>query len=679
MTQREIKGLIDGLSQEELEQSRRDKSVQTRGQLTTMVEGQTVNSGESSVTAASTSPRLDDTIAATSPTHAGAIPSTHAEQPQKELELQQSQQLEPQQQQQQQQHTEASEPLSREMIRFIEIMARKEAERVALAAASATATAGYMPSSAAFGSDPPGLYPPPGQQLDTEELTALAQQTLGIGQGTRVPPTSQFTNPTFQLEQLAPPVPQAVPSPTLTPQEFHAKQIESVESIIHSVSWGEQPQLREKLYRRQVFPFATSVSDLLSYPTAAYVLWNDLWNEMMDTFIPFSRASLPELQALISQEELGRFTAMLKAAAYKRTSSSNTTRPIPTPHSKVEDWVAQLGRSRPTTIIDGSKPTDAQRFADLQISINNAEPLMTFAFEDCSPPEQLMVWEARLRFIGRHLQGRALHRFSAALDGEEAHRIRDSIRRGYNDYAPDRVYQLTLRAVEKVVCDDTNPMQYHLDKLEKIRQVRDVASYNTAFETQLEYVTGIEPMLVWKMYLSGLKDDLRGDVAKFFVLQTRNCQYPLKDAMAYAKASDEQHQSRTYANNPFGAIRPGGLTERTPYAPNGGRGYMGFGRGGGYMGGRGNIGGGYWDAGQHQGGNFGGPPGGNGGGNFGGPPGGNGGGNFGGPQGSNGGGGQIDGWWRNPGRGHMGPGRGAPPGSGPGHPPVGPGRGSINP
>lgn len=335
----------------------------------------------------------------------------------------------------------------------------------------------------------------------------------------------------------------------------------------------------------------------------------------------------------VSRPRRGSFTEYTSQPAYQRTSP-------------VQEWINQLGRKQQIQgfSIDGLKAGDAKRYTDLKLAARTKEPPMFFDLHDCSPAEQLAVWDARANFIGQHLQGTPLHKFSAITDSDESAAVRAEIRSGRSSLSPDLVYQAALASVEDAIFDGKQPQEYHIQQLEELTRRSDVATYNKEFKDRLTYVPThmMTARQRWTQWLGGLKaPDVRAAVELQYIGETSAGNYPLQAAMLYASKMDEQHRANTYNTNPYGALRTGGPTANTPYAYNGGRGYGG--RGGGFSG-PGNT----WGDRQE--------------------------GNHGGANGGANGAGRGAPWWHQQGQGR-GPGRGNPP------PPngAGPGRGSVNP
>ena len=208
-------------------------------------------------------------------------------------------------------------------------------------------------------------------------------------------------------------------------------------------------------------------------------------------------------------------------------------------------------------------------------------------------------------------------------------------------------------------CDNRTPALYHIEKLKEVRQKfnSSVVVYNRAFLKQMNYIPQGEltQREQWDTWIGGLKQAVKDEVVLRYHKRVSKGTFPLLEAMDHAKTFDEIHSRQTYGTNPYGALRPGGPTERTPFGAHGGRGFGGRGypggRGGGYQGepGRGYGAGPSWDNGQQQGpflGNM--------------------------NQGNH--------WWQGrgtgAGRGPPGP---PPPGGGRGHNPAGAGRGQLNP
>jgi hypothetical protein len=695
MTQRDVKGLREGLRPDELEYSLRQDPVQTRRQVVTMVDSPPPSEDKDLTSAAGSSvtnvpptsqpqlPTPEEVAAALAAAAAAQQSLPQISLPAPAISMPLSGPANP---------NSSAPVMSREEARFlahIEAQQRaKDLELAASAALSAAATAHGVYS----------VPPPPPATFLQPSLLGPEYSRPGIGYGPRVFPTPSLLNPLYLPGEVPAHSSQHVrfSSPVRTRRNslepyppyrgptsfdmgnqqpwpdrdsiFHAQQIEAAEGYINAAPAATQKQLRTKLYRQYVFPFTPSVSSLHTYGNEVYLDWLELWNQYNpDHWLPLSCL---HVEAALTDEQLSRFTAQLKATAFGTGSSSSFQPQLPR-KGAVDEWITQLGRRQPAHItIDGCKDGDAQRFVDLKLTCRNMEPPMTFNLADCSRSDQLAVWDARMRLIGRHLQGTALHSFSAATDSAESSRLREDIRSGRSAVGADHIFQATLLAVEQTVCEDKNPVQFHLDKLDKVRQRSDVATYNKLFKNHLAYISPpLGQRETWKMWLSGLKEEVKRAVELQFVRETDGGAFPMQAAMRFAQCWDDQQQERMFGGNPFGSLRLGGPTEGTPFAAHGGRGYGGRGfwggRGGGFQGGRGFEGNGSWGNGQQQGSYQGGQQ-------------------YGGYQGSGNQGGTQGGnqghWWQQPGRG-AGAGRGAPPppGQGAGRLPVGAGRGAINP
>lgn len=245
--------------------------------------------------------------------------------------------------------------------------------------------------------------------------------------------------------------------------------------------------------------------------------------------------------------------------------------------SQVHDWINQLGRKQQIQhlSVDGLKDGDAKRYTDLKLAVRTKEPYMPFSLEECSPAEQLAVWEARANFLGQHLQGTPLHKFSAVIQSADSDAIRYQIRSGRSSFSPDLVYHAALAAVEEAIYDGRQPQEFHIQQLEKLTRKHDVENYNKLFKDHLIYVPPhmMTPRQQWTQWLDGLKaPDVKAAVELHFIGATSAGDYPLQAAMLYAAKLDEQHRAATYGANPYGALRTGGPTANTPYAYNGGRG-----------------------------------------------------------------------------------------------------------
>jgi hypothetical protein len=196
---------------------------------------------------------------------------------------------------------------------------------------------------------------------------------------------------------------------------------------------------------------------------------------------------------------------------------------------------------------------------------------MTFNLAECSPAEQLAVWEARTNYIGQHLQGAPLHQFARITQSAESAAIRAEIQSGSAEYSPNLIYETALRAVEDSVYDGKLPNVYHIQQLEKLTRKTTVEHYNRLYRDGLTYITSdmMSERLQWTQWLDGMKaPTVKEAVELQFIGATSVGNYPLKDAMIFAAKFDEVHRSNTYASNPFGALRVGGPSANTPYAPN---------------------------------------------------------------------------------------------------------------
>jgi hypothetical protein len=175
----------------------------------------------------------------------------------------------------------------------------------------------------------------------------------------------------------------------------------------------------------------------------------------------------------------------------------------------VADWINQLGRKQqiPGFSIDGLKEGDAKRFTDLLFAVRTKEPPMTFNLADCSPAEQLAVWEARINYIGQHLQGAPSHQFAHITQSEESAAIRAKIRSGSAQFSPNLIYETALRAVEDSVYDGKLPTVYHIQQLEKLTRKTTVEHYNKPYKDGLTYVTPkmMSERLQYSQWLDGMK------------------------------------------------------------------------------------------------------------------------------------------------------------------------------
>jgi hypothetical protein len=132
---------------------------------------------------------------------------------------------------------------------------------------------------------------------------------------------------------------------------------------------------------------------------------------------------------------------------------------------------------------------------------------MTFHLADCSPAEQLAVWEARTNYIGQHLQGAPLHQFARITQSEESVAIRAEIQSGSAQFLPNLIYETALRAVEDSVYDGKLPTVYHIQQLEKLTRKTTVEHYNKLYKDGLTYVTTqmMSERLQWTQWLDGMK------------------------------------------------------------------------------------------------------------------------------------------------------------------------------
>ena len=165
----------------------------------------------------------------------------------------------------------------------------------------------------------------------------------------------------------------------------------------------------------------------------------------------------------------------------------------------VDKWITELSK-RPLcdVSLDGLKPGEGEKFVDLQAKVKLMEPYMLFDLAECTIQERLAIEDARLRYYGRHLQGRALAVFNKAYAQQFSNRAMYG--HGIDRYEPDLIYREVLHEVEEAVYFGNTQEQYFIDRLERLKQHSSVEQYNKAFLGTMAYLPPDElgPRACWK-------------------------------------------------------------------------------------------------------------------------------------------------------------------------------------